>query len=355
MRLFFSFFLIFNVAFATDAEVAPLPTSVKTEFVYPDFTQCYEKNRQSIIYFGKTRAVAISENKAIAYSKEKPTVPFIKYDYLSNLYLFESPKPLTPIKLKPTETLKPGEWFASMSENSLVVVNISKLGSNANNFFEHSGRGDENSIIGGLCCEMSGLGIGDRFFIGSEALEKFISSKTASYLELGARLEENNETIVVDFVDSNNKEVKLKAGDKIVALNGKKVKNLAEVSEALLASKSSSKLSAQIQRNNAWIEENILAIKPKPVVKKVVPVVKKESPLKTKGLIFDNDMKLLDIPAHSFAEQSGLKIGDRLIQIDETRVDKLSEAEGFLAKTKNRETSLLFDRNDFQFFVTLKR
>lgn len=355
MRLFFSFFLIFNVAFAADAEVAPLPTSVKTEFVYPDFTQCYEKNRQSIVYFGKTRAVAIGENKAVAYSKEKPTVPFIKHDYLSNLYLFESPKPLIPIKLKPTETLKPGEWFASMSENSLVVVNISKIGSGANNFFEHSGRGDENSIIGGLCCEMSGLGIGDKFFIGSEGLEKFIHFKSAAYAELGARLEENNETIVVDFVDPNNKEAKLKAGDKIVALNGKKVKNLAEVSEALMSSKSSSKLSAQIQRDNAWIEENILAIKPKPVPKKVVPVVKKENYLETKGLKFDNDMKLLDISAHSFAEKSGLKAGDRLIQIDETRIDKVSEAENFLAKTRNREINLLFDRNDFQFFVTLKR
>ena len=202
---------------------------------------------------------------------------------------------------------------------------------------------------------MSGLSIGDRFFIGSEALEKFISPKTASYTELGARLEENNETIVVDFVDPNNKEAKLKKGDKIVALNGKKVKNLAEVGEALFASKASSKLSAQLQRDNAWIEENILAIKPKPVPKKVVSVVKKENYLETKGLKFDNDMKLLDVPAHSFAEKSGLKAGDRLIQIDETRIDKISEADNFLTKTKNTELNLLFDRNDFQFFVTLKR
>ena len=67
MRLFFSFFLIFNVAFAADAEVAPLPTSVKTEFVYPDFTRCYEKNRQSIVYFWKIRAVAMSESKAESF------------------------------------------------------------------------------------------------------------------------------------------------------------------------------------------------------------------------------------------------------------------------------------------------
>ena len=121
------------------------------------------------------------------------------------------------------------------------------------------------------------------------------------------------------------------------------------------SSTTSSKLSAQIQRDNVWIEENILAIKPKPVPKKVVPVIKKESYLETKGFKFDNDMKLVDIPTHSFAEKSGLKAGDKLIQIDEIRIDKISEADNFLTKTKNRELNLLFDRNDFQFFVTLKR
>lgn len=67
MRLFFSFFLILNVAFASDTEVVPLATLVKTEFIYPDFTHCYEKNRQSIVYFGNIRAVAMSESKAESF------------------------------------------------------------------------------------------------------------------------------------------------------------------------------------------------------------------------------------------------------------------------------------------------
>ena len=76
-------FLSLSLALFAAEATAPAPVATsKAEFVYPDFTQCYEKNRASIVYFGQTRAVAISEKLAVAYTKEKPTVPFIKHDYL---------------------------------------------------------------------------------------------------------------------------------------------------------------------------------------------------------------------------------------------------------------------------------
>lgn len=338
------------------AEATPPAQGVaKAEFVYPDFTQCYEKNRASIVYFGQTRAVAISEKLAIAYSKEKPTVPFIKHDYLSNLYLFESAKPLIPMKLKATSELKLGEWLASMNDNSLNVVNASKIGRDAQSLFQFGGLGEPNSIVGGLCCEMYGLGIGDKYYIGSEALTRFIEGKSASYGDLGARFVEGNETIFVDMIDTNASKTKLKVGDKITALNGKNVKNLAEFHEAFLLGKSNAKLSATLERNNSWVEENLLYTPPKPQPKKVAPVVKKESYLETKGFKLGADLKLSDPMRGSFAEMNGLKEGDRLMQVDDTRIDKLSDVDAYLAKSKNKEIILLFERNDFQFFVTLKR
>ena len=355
----FLFLVTIQALFAADAPVSEsVAPASKAEFVYPDFSQCYEKNRQSVVYFGKTRAIAISEKQAVAYSKEKPSVPYARYDYLSNLYLFDSPKPLIPIKLKATSELKMGEWLESMTDNSLIAVNASKIGKSANEFFEFGGSGEVNSIVGGLCCDMYGLGIGDKFFIGSEAIEQFINGQTASYAELGARFTEGNESVVVDFIDPNFKDSKLKVGDRITMLNGKKVNNLAEFSEVLKALKDAPKVSAKIQRNDAWIEENILGASPKKVVPKKVtklPEPKKESYLHNKGFKFDNDLNIIDIARGSFAEQSGLKVGDRLMQIDGTAVEKISTAEALLAKSRTRESSLLFDRNDFQFFVTMKR
>ena len=351
------FFLIVScMLFAADAPIV----ANKAEFVYPDFSQCYEKNKASIVYFGNTRAIALSEKYAVAYSKEKPSVAYAKYDYLSHLYLFESQKPLMPMKLKATSELKLGEWLGSMTDKSIVAVNASKIGKSANEFFEFGGIGEVNAIVGGLCCEMYGLGVGDKFFIGSEALEQFMQGKMASFAELGVRVVDGNESVVVDFVDPNFKEARLKVGDKITLLNGKKVSNVNEFSEALKSFKDLSKVSAQIQRDNAWIEENILApkVSPKkvetPKVKKT-PLPKKESYLQTKGFKFDNDLKITHIARGSFAEKSGLKIGDHLMQIDRTAIDRLSDADAYLLKHRNRDMSLLFERDDFQFFVTLKR
>lgn len=337
------------------AEQVPAPViATKAEFVYPDFAACYEKNKASIVYFGTTRAIAISEKYAIAYTKEKPSVPFIKHDYLSNLYLFESSKPLIPLKLKSTEELKLGEWLASMTENSLQVHNASKK-SNTDTFFEMGGQGDAGSIVGGLCCEMYGIGVGDKYFIGSLTLMQFIDGKSASYVDLGARFVENNESIFVDAIDATPGKSKLKVGDKITALNGKKIKTLAELDERIIQGKKESKLSASIERNNVFVEENIFVSAPviKPVVKKVVP--KKESYFGTKGFSFLNGL-VLKAPAYkTIAEKSGLKEGDRLIQVNENRVETLAEAENQIQKSREREISLLFERQDFQFFVTLKR
>jgi len=357
-RLGLFLFLIVQALFAVDA---PTPVvASKAEFVYPDFSQCYDKNRQSIVYFGKTRAVAISDKQAIAYSKEKPSVPYVRYDYLSNLYLFDSPKPLTPVKLKATSELKLGEWLVSMTDNSLIAVNASKIGAGANDLFEFGGVGEVSTLVGGLCCEMYGLGIGDKFFIGSEALQRFIEGKSASFPELGIRVYDSNESVTVDFVDPSMKESKMKAGDIITRLNGKPVKNVTEFAEVLKTFKDVSKISAQVQRNNVWMEENLMGSKT-PLPKKMeskktpIPVAKKVAYLQNKGFTFGPDLKIREIAHGSFAEKSGLKVGDRLMEIDRIPIEHLADADAYLTKTYNREISFLFDRDDFQFFVTLNR
>ena len=356
-RLGLFLLLITQVLFSAEAPTAA-PAS-KAEFVYPDFSQCYEKNKPSIVYFGTTRAVAISEKQAVAYSKEKPSVPYVRFDAFSHLYLFDSPKPLMPVKLKSTSELKLGEWLVSMTDNSLVAVNASKIGTSGNDLFEFGGVGEVSSFVGGLCCEMYGLGIGDKFFISSESLQRFIDGKSASFPEIGVRVIDGNESVIIDFVDPTNKEVKLKAGDIITMLNGKKVSTIAEFADALKASKDLTKVNAKIQRDNAWSEQNIL--EPKPLPKKLepkkvpLPDSRKESYLQNRGFKFDNDLKIRDIKRGSFAEQSGLKVGDRLMQVDELPVTRIQEADAYLAKNHNRESSLLFDRDDFQFFVTMKR
>ena len=349
--------LCLQVVMAEETPTAPVAAS-KAEFVFPDFSQCYEKNKQSVVYFGSTRAVAVSEKQAVAYSKEKPSVPFVRSDYLAHLYLFDSQKPLVPIKLKSTAELKPGEWLESLTDTSLVVVNASKVGNPTREFFEFNGKGQINSIVGGLCCEMYGLGIGEQYFIASEVLDNFINGKSASFIEIGARLTQTNDGLVVDALDPAVKETKLKVGDAVLSINGITVKTIAELQEALKGAKDSSKIMAQVKHENNTFEANIAAkaVAKASVPKKVpLPEVKKEGYLQKKGFKFDRDLKITEIARGSFAEQSGLKVGDRLMQVDTTPVEKVPEADAYLSKMTAGEHHLLFDRDDFQFFVTIKR
>jgi len=351
---YIGFFVLFIVQILVAAE----PPATKAEFVYPDFSQCYDKNKHSVVYFGTTRAIAISATQAIAYSKEKPSVPYLRYDYLSHLYLFDSDKPLVPIKLKSTSELKVGEWLENLTDNSLNVVNASKIGQNINELFEFSGKGEVSSIVGGLCCEMYGLGIGGQFFIASEVLERFIAGTSASYPELGARLIEKEGSVLVDFIDPLLKTSKLKVGDIVTAVNGQKIQTLAQLSDVFKSLKEISKLNVSLKRGNTTIEENIRASKNEtkkvPLPKKKVSLPAHESYLRAKGFIFNNNLQIIDIKHGTFAEQSGLKIGDRLMQINGQPVSDPVQADAYLAHTYKDETNLLFDRSDFQFFVTLK-
>jgi len=245
--------------------------------------------------------------------------------------------------------------LVSMNETALNVVNASKIGRDSQALFEFGGIGEPNSIVGGLCCEMYGLGIGDKYYIGSEALKNFMEGKVASYHDLGARFVEGNESIFVDMIDSNTSKTKLKVGDKITALNGRHVKTLPEFHEAFMQAKANSKLSATMERNNAWVEENIFVLPPKPEPKPKKVVVPKVSYLESKGFSFSPQLILNEPKRASGAEQSGLKAGDRLLQINDMKVESKAEADAYMDKNRHKELNLLFDRNDFQFFVTLKR
>ena len=46
---------------------------------------------------------------------------------------------------------------------------------------------------------------------------------------------------------------------------------------------------------------------------------------------------------------SGLKIGDKLMQIDHKITESQSDIKEYLLKSRLKEAQLLFDRNDFQF------
>jgi len=334
IRLVISLFLIFQVANSAS-------------FTYPDFRQCYQKNKQSFVYFGNLRAVAVSKHLAVAYSQTKPKVAFVKFDPFLNLYLFQSKKTLKPVKLKSTHALKLGEWIAGMDDTSLYAGNFAKSGDLLDSFYLQNAKLDENSIISCLCCEVYGIGIGAGSFIGSEYIERFIKSKDVYYGDIGVRFEKKADNFVVKSRDPFYPNQLLHVDDKILKINGKKVTSLKQLNQTVLFSKPKAIINIELLRGKHKLKRSSV------VRSRMGGGYLSDSFLEKQGLFFDKEMKIVKITKKSYAQMSGLKIGDKLIQIDHKMIESQSDIKEYLSKLKSKEAQLLFDRNDFQFFVKI--
>jgi uncharacterized protein YxjI len=334
IRVFISLFLIFQVANSAG-------------FTYPDFRQCYTKNKQSFVYFGDTRAIAVSKHLAVAYSKTTPKTPFIKFDPFLNLYLFNSKKTLKPIRLKSTTTLKLGEWIAGMDDTSLYAGNFAKSGDVLDSFYLQNAKLDENSIISCLCCEAYGIGIGAGSFIGSEYIKRFINAKDIYYGDIGVRFEKHANDFVVTSLDPFYENQLLKTNDKILKINGKRVTSLKQLNQTILFSKPKSKITLELKRGNKTVKKTLV------VRSRMGGGYLSDSFLEKKGMFFNDEMKITKINKKSFAQKSGLHVGDKLIQIDRKKIESQDEVKVYLSNLKEKEAQLLFERDDFQFFVKI--
>lgn len=306
-----------------------------------------QKNSKSFVYFGNTRAVAVTKHLAVAYSQTTPKVPFVKFDPFLNLYLFKSTKTLNPIKLKSTHSLKLGEWIAGMDDSSLYAGNFARSGDLLDSFYLQNSNLEKNSIISCLCCEIYGLGIGGGSFIGSEYIKRFMSNKDVYYGDIGVRFKKHENDFVVKSINPLYPKQSLKVGDKILKINGKKVYSLKQLNQTVLFAKPKTTISLEVRRAKEILEQKML------VIPRAGGGYLSDSFLENKGIFFDKEMKINRINKKSFGEINGLKIGDKLMQVDHKKIESADDLKTYLSETKNKEVQLLFDRDDFQFFVKL--
>lgn len=316
-------------------------------FTFPDFSQCYKKNKQAFVYFGETRAIAVSKNLAVAYLKTKPSAKYIKFDPFLNLYLFHSQKPLRPVRLKSSHLLKLGEWVAGMEENSLFVGNFAKQGDLLDSFYLQNAELEPNSLISCLCCEMYGIGVGGGSFIGSEFIKRFIKLKDVYYGDIGVRFEQMANTFVVKSINPFYPNQLLRKGDKIFKIDGKKVTSLKQLNQAVLFSKPKNIIRIELLRDGKKL--TIRSI----VRSRMGGGRLSDSFLEKKGIFFDDNLKVIKIAKNSFGERSGLKVGDNLMQVGDKAVKTQDDIRANLTKLKSKETQLLFNRDDFQFFIKI--
>jgi len=174
-----------------------------------------------------------------------------------------------------------------------------------------------------------------------------MNSKDVYYGDIGVRFEKQGNNFVVQSKNPLYPKQSLKVGDKILKINGKKVYSLKQLNQTVLFAKPKTTIAIELQRGNKILKEKML------VTSRSGGGYLSDSFLENKGIFFDDKMKITKINKKSFGEISGLKIGDELMQIDHQKIVNANDLKAYLSKTKNKEVQLLFNRDDFQFFVKL--
>ena len=174
-----------------------------------------------------------------------------------------------------------------------------------------------------------------------------MNSKEIYYGDIGVRFEKHANDFVVKSRDPFYVNQLLNVGDKILKINGKKVTSLKQLNQTVLFSKPKSIVTIELLRANNKLKRSLV------VRSRMGGGYLSDSFLEKKGLFFDDDMKIIKIEKNSFAQKSSLHIGDTLMQIDHKKIKTQDDVKGYLSNLKEKEAQLLFDRNDFQFFVKI--
>lgn len=316
-------------------------------FVYPDFKSCYNKNVESIVYIDGYKAVAISENTAIAFIDKNPPKRYIKKDPYLNLYLLKSKKPLKPVKIKDSRSLKLGEWIASFDKESMYVGAFAKRNDSLKDFYTIGAKAPKNSIVTCLCCEAYGIGAGNDRFIPSEYILRFLNSEKIFYGDIGLRLKKRGKDVTVSYADPYFLNQKLRAGDILLSLDGNKFKTLREFNDYIFFSKRGKIITIEYARRG-----KILKAKAQVSQRRGGGFVE-ETFLERYGFDFDSKMRITGVAKGSKVQELGLKKGDRLISLNGNKIANKQQVKRIVVKSKKKELKFLFDRGGFQFFATL--
>jgi C-terminal processing protease CtpA/Prc len=193
------------------------------------------------------------------------------------------------------------------------------------------------------------LGVGDKKFISSNLIKRFLNSTEIFYGDIGVRFAKKGKEIVIASINQMRINKNLKVGDVIKKIDGKTVKNLQDLENKILFTKRNQSIKLEFLRKNALHAENIK------VFQKNGGGEASDSFLEAKGMFFDKNLSINKIFKDSFADKKGLKIGDRLVQIDRKSVKNQNDARIVFSKTKKKSIYLLFDRGGSQFFIKVDK
>jgi PDZ domain-containing protein len=285
--------------------------------------------------------VPVLKNKRLIYSKYLPNAKVIKYDPFLSLYLIEDRKKFKhPFKINNHLSL----GVASVNKNRAIEGRINKRQVGLNSFATFSEKVYTPSLLLNSCCALEGI-VTPKGIIEKAYIERFLKSKKSSYGDIGIRVTDKKRAVVINRVNPFIKDNPFLEGDIVVSIDGKKVYSSALLIKKILFSKIGSYHKLKVKRASKYVYYKVQ------VKKRYGGGYISDTFLEQKGIYFSHNLTVLKI-ANEF-EGYGLKVGDRLMQVNGTKVTDIADIREHISDFKYF-ASLLFERDNFQFFVNIK-
>ena len=307
------------------------------------FTLCVDKIKDSQSISNNTPAVIVKNNKRIVYTHDIPNAVILKYDPFLSLYLV---KDRTHFKYPFTFAEKLQLHTAILNEKEAKVGRIIQRELGLNYFGKYSKSLSTAALILNSCCELEAIVTPDGV-IEKAYLKHFLKTKNVVYGDIGIRVRESkNGKVVVNASDPFMPHNPFEKGDVILAYNGKKVQNAALLMQQILFAPIGSKHDVKIKRGTKYMHFHVKTDR------RYGGGYLSDTFLERRGIYFDKNLHIISLGKEF--KKYGLKVGDRVEAVNEVTVTNQEELRLYLEKHKDYSL-LLLERNNFEFFVNIKK
>jgi hypothetical protein len=302
------------------------------------YSSCIAKIKDSHTIQNRSLYIPIKNKKLLVFSQTPPKAKILKHDPFLSLYLIEDKNNFAyPFDLNMRLQL----GSAIVNDTKALEGKFISKQMGLNKLARYNARLTTPALITSSCCSLEGIAT-PKGVIQKSYLKRFLSSEKVSYSDLGLRVSDQKNLIVVSAVDPYRKDNLFELGDQILLFDNQKIKNAAILMQKILFSNVGSKHTLKIKRKTKILTLDVISM----------PLrgggFVSDTFLEQKGIYFDDELYIVALSKKY--QDFGLHIGDHLIEVNAKKVQNQKQVQENIGNFKEF-ASLLFERDQFQFFV----
>lgn len=304
-----------------------------------EYDLCQQKIFDANIHHRDSLVIPVKKDIDLVYSQNEITRNVLKYDPFLSLYL-----------VKHINNFPYPFYFNQQSKNLYLIDAFSRIHGNVtfhqvglNNLAKFSISKKKIQLIVGDCCFFEAI-LGKQGIIEKDYIYRFVFSEKVLYGDIGIRVKDQDNKVIVIASNPYIKTNKLHYGDILLKFDNKNISNASEFMKWILFGKLDSLHFLEIKRKN---KKMIYKVK---ILQRFGGGRISDTFLEQYGLFFDHNLKLIKVAKKN--KILDLEVGDQLIQVNGIRVKKDEDVRTILSNT-DRISSFLILRDGFEFFINI--